>query len=76
MAEGRCRRLADLPSGILANVASFLVNPSRAIFAAALATSDSPSDTRSAIVGDRWDTLDFGEIEKDLAAKLSDDDIH
>mmetsp|Transcript_1428 Transcript_1428/g.2544 ORF Transcript_1428/g.2544 Transcript_1428/m.2544 type:complete len:478 (+) Transcript_1428:119-1552(+) len=76
MAEGRCRRLADLPSGILENVASFLVNPSRAIFAAVLATSDSPSDTRSAIVGDQWDTLDFGEIEKDLAAKLSDDDIH
>jgi hypothetical protein len=28
-----------------------------------------------AVVGNRWDVLDFGEIEKALAARLTDDDI-
>ena len=33
------------------------------------------SSITSAIAGDQWDTLDFGDIEKRLASKLSDEDI-
>lgn len=31
--------------------------------------------TTSAIAGDQWDNLDFGDIEKQLASELSDEDI-
>ncbi|KAK1740839.1 hypothetical protein QTG54_008091 [Skeletonema marinoi] len=66
--------LSDLPSGILTHVANYLAPPSRALFAAALANQNSAaSDERnSAIVGNEWTTLDFGDIEKDLAVKLID----
>jgi hypothetical protein len=71
--------LGDLPIGILEHTASFLAAPSRALFAIALATEENnnpPGENYSSIAGaDDWDTLDFGEIEKDLAARLSDDDI-
>ena len=69
--------LIDLPSGILAHAASFLAAPSRALFAIALDENSvvTPNERSSAIVGNQWDTLDFGQIEKELAAKLSDDDI-
>ena len=63
--------LSDLPTGALAHVSSFLAAPSRALFAVALNSRDS----NSAIAGDDWDVLDFGEIEKDLATKISDEDI-
>mmetsp|Transcript_21231 Transcript_21231/g.31712 ORF Transcript_21231/g.31712 Transcript_21231/m.31712 type:complete len:313 (+) Transcript_21231:72-1010(+) len=63
--------LSDLPTGALAHVSSFLPSPSRALFAVAINSRDSSS----AVVGNQWDVLDFGEIEKDLAAKISDDDI-
>eukprot|EP00984_Skeletonema_dohrnii_P024742 scaffold13868_cov93-Skeletonema_dohrnii-CCMP3373.AAC.1 len=63
--------LSDLPCGALAHVSSFLAAPSRALFAVAINSRDSSS----AVVGNQWDVLDFGEIEKDLAAKISDDDI-
>ena len=70
------RRLADLPSGILAHAASFLAAPSRSLFAIALDEIVTPNEERSsAIVGNQWDTLDFGEIEQDLAKKLSDYDV-
>ncbi|KAK1734904.1 hypothetical protein QTG54_014364 [Skeletonema marinoi] len=63
--------LSDLPTGALAHVSSFLAAPSRALFAVALNSRESSS----AIAGDDWEYLDFGHIEKDLAAKLIDDDI-
>eukprot|EP00984_Skeletonema_dohrnii_P020594 scaffold10077_cov83-Skeletonema_dohrnii-CCMP3373.AAC.2 len=64
--------LSDLPTGTLAYVSSYLPAPSRALFAVAL----NHRDSSSAIVGNhQWDVLDFGEIEKDLAAKISDDDM-
>eukprot|EP00985_Skeletonema_marinoi_P012336 scaffold5938_cov89-Skeletonema_marinoi.AAC.1 len=34
-----------------------------------------PRVSRSSIAGNDWHTLDFGDIEKELAAKLTDDDI-
>eukprot|EP00985_Skeletonema_marinoi_P024870 scaffold17700_cov125-Skeletonema_marinoi.AAC.1 len=65
--------LSDLPPGTLAQVSSYLPSPSRALFAVAL---NHHRDSSSAIVGNhQWDVLDFGEIEKDLAAKISDDHI-
>ncbi len=78
--------LLDLPVGILKNITSYLAaptSPSRILFAVALADVSQDDDTLSygmrysaAITGDNdWDTLDFGEIEKNLAARLSDDDL-
>eukprot|EP00984_Skeletonema_dohrnii_P007876 scaffold2901_cov91-Skeletonema_dohrnii-CCMP3373.AAC.20 len=70
--------LSNLPSGILTHVANYLAPPSRALFAAALITHQNiaASDERNtAIVGNEWATLDFGDIEEDLAARLSDGDI-
>ena len=66
------RSLSDLPIGALSHVSSYLTLPSRALFAVALNCRD---DSSSAIVGDEQDVLDFGDIEKELAAKLTDDDI-
>ena len=70
--------LSDLPSGILTHVANYLAPPSRALFSAALTTHQiaAASDERNtAIVGNEWTTLDFGDIEEDLAARLLDGDI-
>ena len=71
--------LSDLPNGVLTHAASFLGPPSRAFFAASLAISQNAapaSEERNiAIVDHEWSTLDFGDIEKDLAIRLSDRDI-
>ena len=68
--------LVDLPIGILEHTAGFLAAPSRALFAVALTISHNPSgENYSSIAGSDWETLDFGEIEKELAARISDDDI-
>ncbi len=68
--------LSHLPIGILEHTAGFLAAPSRALFAVALTNENNPpSENYSSIAGTDWDTLDFGEIEKDLAARLSDDDV-
>ncbi|KAL7453980.1 hypothetical protein ACHAWC_005613 [Mediolabrus comicus] len=69
----RTIRLSSLPIGALAHTASYLAVPSRALLAVALDSREEGSN--SAIAGKEVDTLDFGDIEKDLAAKLSDDDI-
>ena len=67
--------LSDLPTGALAHVSSYLASPlSCALFAAALNHRDVDSST--VITGSQWDALDFGHIEKELAAKLTDDDIN
>jgi len=68
-------RLSDLPTGALAHVSSYLASPSCALlFAVAINHRDVNSS--SAITGSQWDALDFGDIEKDLATKLTDDDIN
>jgi len=72
--------ISDLPIGTLEHAASFLAPPSRAIFAVALTTdgnnNNPPTESRyTSIAGTDWDNLDFGVIEKDLATKLSDEDI-
>ena len=65
--------IGSLPSSALTHIASFLAVPSRALFAVALSIT---SEESLAIVGrTQCDILDFGEIHKDLAAKLTDDHI-
>ena len=78
--QNNIRRLTDLPSGILAHAASFLSAPSRVLFAIALdgdedAESSTINERSSAIAGNQWDVLDFGEIENEVAENLSDADI-
>ena len=74
------------PEGILKEVAKFLEAPSRVLLAIAIEPPSSPYDiilarcqpklTRSPITcNNDWHTLDFGDIEKELAAMLTDDDI-
>ena len=67
-------RIADLPIEALSIVGSFLPAPSRALFAVSF-DNDMTSENRSKIAGTEWRILDFGEIEKALAAKLSDNHI-
>ena len=64
--------LSDLPIGALAHVSSYLALPSRALLAVAL-DYYRDNDSISAIV--ERDALDFGDIEKELAVKLTDDDV-
>ena len=75
-----------LPEGILEEVAKFLAPTSRILFAAAVTPTprspygiilarNRPNVGHSLIASNDWHTLDFGDIEKELAAKLSDDDI-
>lgn len=75
--ETKTISLACLP--VLTHVASYLAAPSRALFDLALhGLHTKPSATENSIIGrpDEWGTLDLGDIEKDLAARLSDDDIN
>lgn len=76
--------IVHLPSAAFTHIASYLKSPpiSRALLAVAIATTAHPDAESlsqdsivSDIVGDQWDTLDFGAVEKELAAKLSDADI-
>lgn len=78
--------ISDLPVGILVDVSAYLSKPSRAMLAAAFTApstswqnNDSmhrPSPISTAIVSaQQWNTLDFVDIEKKLANRLSDDDL-
>ena len=74
-ASSQQQRLSDLPIGALSHVSSYLPSlPSRAFFAVAL-NYYRDTDSCSAIVGDQWDVLDFGDIEKEQAVNLTDDDF-
>jgi hypothetical protein len=66
--------ISDLPSESLIHVASFLAKPSQALFAAALQGLDKKPG-EGIISGNQWDVLEFGEIEKALTVKLTDDHI-
>ena len=79
--------ITDLPVGIFVDVSAHSSKPSRAIFAAAITAPSSSwqndnlmhrlSDRSRAIVSPlQWDVLDFEDVSKDLANKLTDDDIY
>jgi len=66
-------QLLDLPDNALAHVATYLSNVSRALFAIS-----SPSVSKLTVLSSDaklWETLDFGDIDKNLAEKLKDNDI-
>ena len=78
--------ISDLPIGFIAEVSAYLVKPSRAIFAVAFTSSSlwqndnlmhrlSPIST-AIMSSSQWDILDFEDVEKELANKLTDDDIY
>jgi hypothetical protein len=67
----------DLPDGLLVGISNYLAKPSLALFAIAISsnTSRSTQTSKAIIASTNWNALDFSDIEKSLAAKLSDDDI-
>ena len=65
----------DLPDGLLVGISRYLAKPSVALFAIAMATTNSQEQTQTTkaiISAIDWSVLDFGDIEKILASKLSD----
>ena len=83
-------QISDLPVGILVEVSAYLSKPSKAILAVALAApssswqnknnnsmhSQSSSTSKAIVATQQWDTLDFEDIEKSLAKRLSDNDLY
>lgn len=68
--------ITDLPDGLLVGTSSYLAKPSIALFAVAMTIGSQPIQTRDTIISKHnWTVLDFSDIEKSLAVKLSDDDI-
>lgn len=77
----------SLPIPLFSSIAEYLALPSRILFAVAMTSSNStiaanvflPSsdenDASSPSSSSSLDTLDFSTIERDVAAKLTDDDI-
>ena len=86
--DGDIPHINDLPIGFLADISTYLSQPSRAVFAVSLSSNTwqkdnnnivrhSLSDVSKAIISScEWDTLDFADIEDSLAYKLSDDDLY
>ncbi|KAL7523282.1 hypothetical protein ACHAXR_000106, partial [Thalassiosira sp. AJA248-18] len=81
------RHIIDLPDTLLSDVANYLSAPSRALLASAMTapscswsnlTNQKPSVTSKVILScvDQWEVLNFEDIEKSLASRLTDDDIH
>jgi len=77
--------ISDLPIGFIADVSAYLPKPSRALFAVAFSEPSSSSKNNDyqlspisiAIVSaTQWDILDFGDVEMELANKLTDNDIN
>jgi hypothetical protein len=81
-------RIDNLPDGILTNVATYLATPSIIIMSLAVThiqsvtkiqtTNEIMSATTSTLNDSeqqRLQVLDFGDIEKSLAARLTDDHI-
>ena len=79
--------ISDLPIGFIVNVATYLPKPSRAILAAAFSAPSTswkndnlmhrlPAISTAIVSAQQWDTLDFEDINKKLANKLTDDDIY
>ena len=81
--------ISNLPDGILTHAASYLATPSRSLFAVAMTTSSKSWAQDNFSIGSKrqqtvasilssgvWDVLDFGDIEKSLVIKLTEDDVH
>ena len=68
-AESLC--ITDLPDGLLVGISSYLAKPSAALFVIAL-NQEETQTSNTIISATNWEVLDFSNIEKSLAAKLSD----
>jgi len=78
--------ISDLPIGFIVDVSAYLDKPSRAILALAFTSSSlwqndnlmhqSSPITTAIVSASQWDILDFQDVEKELANKLTDDDIN
>jgi hypothetical protein len=78
IADTNSLHITDLPDGLLVGISSYLAKPSVALFAIAMATTNSQEQTQTTkaiISAIKWNVLDFSVIEKSLASKLSDDHI-
>lgn len=64
--------LHRLPNAVLSHLALFLPKSSRALLGAAISTKDQLIWKDN----DEWGTLDFSDLDKDLAAKLTDSDLY
>ena len=80
--NGLC--INGLPDALLSHVAIYLAKPSQALFAISLPTqTQTPNNSlQTTIAGNAiisasspWRILDFGDIDKSLAAKLTDDHV-
>ena len=77
--------ISGLPYSALVHVARYLAAPSRVLFAISMSRGklhqcEQPSTTANAILSsgvsdNAWECLDFSEIDKILASRLTDDDI-
>ena len=78
--------IMDLPELAVTHAASYLAGPSRVMFAVAMAApsaswgtvysrGDVSEATRAILGGETWEVLDFEDVEKSLASKLTDDDV-
>ena len=68
----------DIPDAVLVGIASYLAKPSVLLFAITMNPSDSQQQTETSkaiLSSTNWNVLDFSDIEKSLASKLSDNDI-
>jgi hypothetical protein len=65
----------DIPVEALAVVSAYLPKPSRALFAVAMTKTAHSTSHVQAILGRDWTTLDFGDVDRSLASRLSDDDL-
>ena len=85
-----CLSINDIPDAFLSHIAIYLTKPQQALFAIAVTTPPSdrnsstseewmPNTTSSAIISatsrEQWQVLDFGDIEKSLASKLTDEHV-
>ena len=83
-----CVSINDVPDALLSHVAIYLAKPQQALFAIAVTSSPSthinysewtPSAKSNVIISatsrEQWQQLDFGDIEKSLASKLTDDHV-
>lgn len=79
--------ISDLPTGFIVDVSAYLTKPSRALLAVALSAPSaswkdddlihrqSPIST-AIISSEQWDILDFEDVNKEIANKMTDDDIY
>ena len=70
-----CISIDHLPSDVLQLVASFLTRSQTALLAAGISSPTSKINCQE-WDGDGWNTMDFSDLDKDLAARLTDGDLN